>query len=283
MLSYSSSLLLLCVCLIIFSLIPLTTPANNTRAFQDLHNRANHAFSSSFTPPSQEDLLGVTAHYDLWNEVNKAWTHWAGVGYCRNSTSLLTSIGMPDDVCQRRVCLYSKKHGIYVDLRRLKLYGKVLSERHSESVSETEKEKMLQAISWYSDTSLCHKPKGGQLPANKGGRDREGEREGDEYHDREGESRSQKRIQLSYIYTLHNNAILSVSSIMEVFRTSHETNNAEYVIIDDGSSEDMSIVYALVCNLQYLFDISITYKRHDVSKGYLLSNNDGKYVLTCNM
>jgi len=65
----------------------------------------------------------------------------------------------------------------------------------------------------------CDQPRGGQLPVPAG-----------------------RQPHISFILTLHNNASLTTKCLLELFRTSREVPSAEYVIVDDGSTEDITIL-----------------------------------------
>jgi hypothetical protein len=135
---------------------------------------------------------------------------------------------------------------MYIDLGKLKNIERQLLGESSVN---------LEQVRWIGDIHDCHQPSGGQLPITEVNR---------------------KKIEVSFLYTLHNNADLSATAILEVFRTANEAVSAEFVVIDDGSTEDMSPVYALLRNLEYFFKVPIVTQTHNVSQGYLLSNNEGK-------
>lgn len=185
----------------------------------------------------------------LWTQVNAPWQHWPGVGICRNSSSLLDDI--PHDVCVRRRCLYSRSAQVNVDLDKLLLY------QHSDAMAR---------LTWTGDSAGCTQPTGGQLSS-------------------ENKSHS---TEVSFLYTLHNNAALAASSILEVFRTAHEASSVEFIIVDDGSDEDMWLVDNLLANMKYLFGTSIVRIRNNSPLGYGKSNNlgmkqaAGKFVMLLN-
>jgi hypothetical protein len=194
--------------------------------------------------PIKSDLESLV---DLWETINGPWKVWPGVGFCRNGSSLIS--GISDSVCHRRKCLYSPTHDMYIDLGKLKM---------AQLKSSNQDFAGLEKVRWTEDFRDCYRPSGGQLPVPV---DADGKR---------------KRIEVSFLYTLHNNADLSAASILEVFRTANEAATAEFVIVDDGSTEDMSPVYNLLNNLEYFFKVPIITRTHNVSTGYLYSNNEGK-------
>lgn len=65
--------------------------------------------------------------------------------------------------------------------------------------------------------SQCSLPQGGQTAPRKG-----------------------QRPHVSFIITMHNHPLVSAQSLLELFRTSHEVPSAEYIVVDDGSTEDTS-------------------------------------------
>ena len=67
--------------------------------------------------------------------------------------------------------------------------------------------------------SQCSLPRGGQKPLPAG-----------------------ERPFLSYILTMHNGPLVTAQCLLELFRTSHEVPSAEYVVIDDGSTVDTSVM-----------------------------------------
>lgn len=48
---------------------------------------------------------------------------------------------------------------------------------------------------------------------------------------------------ISFIISMHNNAEITAQCLLELFRTAHEVESAEYILVDDGSTEDLSIVH----------------------------------------
>jgi hypothetical protein len=71
--------------------------------------------------------------------------------------------------------------------------------------------------------SRCSLPRGGQAPVPWG-----------------------RRPHVTFILTMHNHAYVTAQCLLELFRTSHEVPSAEYVVIDDGSTEDTAPL-AQVC------------------------------------
>ncbi|KAI9018355.1 hypothetical protein DFJ74DRAFT_676909 [Hyaloraphidium curvatum] len=78
---------------------------------------------------------------------------------------------------------------------------------------------------------------------------------------------------VSFIFTLHNKPLMAAVSILDAFRSARELSSAEFVILDDASSDDMSLVSILCANLRNLFGADVTMLRNRVSAGYGASNN----------
>jgi O-antigen biosynthesis protein len=103
-----------------------------------------------------------------------------------------------------------------------------------------------------------------------------------------GQTTTKDIPEVSFIYTLYNNDLISARSILEVFRTAHEVSSAEFVIINDASPEELHVTYRLMKNLQELFHTNIKLIEHQDSKGYGFSNNHalenaaGVYALLLN-
>jgi O-antigen biosynthesis protein len=103
-----------------------------------------------------------------------------------------------------------------------------------------------------------------------------------------GQTASDGVPEISFIYTLYNNDKVSARSILEVFRTAHEVSSAEFIILNDGSTEDMSVTYRIIKLLKDLFNAKIKLIEHQTSQGYGISNNhaldnaQGVYALLLN-
>eukprot|EP01041_Mallomonas_annulata_P004026 gene4026-8016_t len=93
---------------------------------------------------------------------------------------------------------------------------------------------------------------------------------------------------VSFIFTLHNNPAIAIAGILEVWRTAHEVDSAEFIIYNDGSTVDMSSVTFLLDELQTLYNTKISWYSFNISLGYGPSNNKalsyarGKYALLMN-
>ena len=58
-------------------------------------------------------------------------------------------------------------------------------------------------------------------------------------------------------------------------RTAGEASSAEYILVDDGSTGDVSAAIDVGRQLQHLFQASFRYVRNKKPKGYGLANNLG--------
>ncbi|GAB4818002.1 hypothetical protein N2152v2_005048 [Parachlorella kessleri] len=80
---------------------------------------------------------------------------------------------------------------------------------------------------------------------------------------------------VSFILTFRDHAQLAAQCLLELFRTASEVASAEFVVIDDGSTEDTSPMEQAVSRLEGLFGIDIQYLRHTKALGYGPSNDEG--------
>jgi hypothetical protein len=93
---------------------------------------------------------------------------------------------------------------------------------------------------------------------------------------------------VSFIITMHNHAHITSQCIIELFRTSQEVDSAEFVVIDDGSDEDISAVITTLQNLKDLFGLNVTFYRNEWQLGYGPANSkgvelaSGKYIALIN-
>eukprot|EP01041_Mallomonas_annulata_P017533 gene17533-36052_t len=93
---------------------------------------------------------------------------------------------------------------------------------------------------------------------------------------------------VSFIFTLHNNPGMASASILEVWRTAHEVDSAEFIIFDDGSTVDMSSVRFLMNELHALYGTQYTWLSSKTPLGYGASNSQavanatGTYALFMN-
>jgi hypothetical protein len=66
---------------------------------------------------------------------------------------------------------------------------------------------------------MCEAPRGGQLPLRPG-----------------------SDPLVSFVVTMHNNAAVTAQCLLELFRTASEVESAEYVVVNDGSTEDVGVL-----------------------------------------
>ena len=246
------------------------TDSTNEGLFQSLFTKHKQR---KLNPLSYRPAMNYTVLTSAWERINSPWKHWSSVGFCNNGTSLLEDI--PHDICYRRDCLFSPYHHIYIDLQKLREF------QIDPTISSSNPLRFVN-ITWQGDLSFCRQPNGGQKPIN---------------------FRQGQLPEVSFLYTLHNNADIATQSILEVFRTSHETDSSEFIIVHDHSNEDMSLVTNLLHNLRYFFHIAITeitpktaanspisgtIGTSKSSLGYLFANNlgmrkaRGEYVVLLN-
>jgi hypothetical protein len=202
----------------------------------------NENVSLSLPSVSSKDLR-ITAHNKLWYKLDKPWKVWPGFGFCRNGTSLLGAIS--DDVCRRRVCVYSAALQMNVNLQKLKLYNPTKNN--------------VQFVRWDLDPAQCVPPAGGQRPLALN-----------------VSSGLPERPEVTFLYTLHNNPALATTAILEVFRTANEAASAEIVVIEDGSNVDMRGVFHLLDCLEKFFGVRVIRRQNKNAAGFLYSNNAGE-------
>lgn len=77
---------------------------------------------------------------------------------------------------------------------------------------------------------------------------------------------------LSFIYTIHNSPLLVARALLATFRTAHEISSAEFVVLDDGSKEDMTAVTRVMTTLQATFGTRIVKWRATKAYGYTNAN-----------
>lgn len=72
------------------------------------------------------------------------------------------------------------------------------------------------------------------------------------------------------------------------FRTAVEVQSAEFILVDDGSTQDVQLAINTGHQLQHLFGTDFKYIRNSHSKGYGIANNGGvaaasaRYVVLVN-
>ena len=179
-------------------------------------------------PLANRARMNYTAVTETWNRVNAPWKHWASAGFCNNGTSLLE--GISHDTCFRQECLFSPYYNAHIHLDRLREF----------QIDPNAADDAFQIfnLTWQGDLSLCRQPSGGQKPAGLG-----------------------QFPEVSFLYTVSNNADVTAQSILEVFRTSHEADNAEFIIVyntDHSTGDTPSVLTNLLRNLRLFFHVDIT-------------------------
>lgn len=61
-------------------------------------------------------------------------------------------------------------------------------------------------------------------------------------------------VEISFILSVHNNIRMATQCLIELFRTAGEAVSAEFIVIDDGSTDDTSLLTDTVYRLTAYFD-----------------------------
>lgn len=83
------------------------------------------------------------------------------------------------------------------------------------------------------------------------------------------------RVEVSFILSIHNHVTLATQCLLELYRTAAETTSAEFFVVDDGSTEDTSVLLDTVRRLITLFDAPIKLIRHVTPRGFGGTNMAG--------
>ena len=86
-------------------------------------------------------------------------------------------------------------------------------------------------------------------------------------------------MQVAFVIGMHNHALITAQALLEVFRTAHEAESAEYVIVDDASTDDIGIVLDTIRRLQMFFGVSVKFIRNSTPAGYGASCHQGDHLL----
>lgn len=111
----------------------------------------------------------------------------------------------------------------------------------------------------------CLQPSGGQRPTSKS-----------------------HRPQVTFIMPVHNNVLSAAQSILELFRTAHEIASAQFLVVNDGSTEDFAAVHFVIARLQKFFGVNVTLLRSATSHGFSaavragLLQSKGKWLVLVN-
>ena len=95
-------------------------------------------------------------------------------------------------------------------------------------------------------------------------------------------------VDLSFILAVQNLPIMTAQVLLELFVTSKEVNTSEFVIVDNGSSVDMKMLYDQVEFLKAHFGAKFKILRHTEALGFSKANNlaarvsSGKYLAFIN-
>lgn len=117
---------------------------------------------------------------------------------------------------------------------------------------------------------MCEEPAGGQIGF------------------RSGKEQKSKEVQVSFIITFKDQPKRTVQCMLELFRTSREADSVEFVLVNDGSTNDTSLVDAAAKTMQTHFGTVITKVHNRHSAGYGMANNmgvkaaSGKFIVLMN-
>lgn len=115
------------------------------------------------------------------------------------------------------------------------------------------------------DERKCAYPMGGQLPAVEG-----------------------SNVHVSFIMPVHNDASRSCLSVLELFKTSREAFSVEYVVADDSSTMDMSMLHNCLRSLHEYFGQRTAYTKTPSNCGFGcavmngFSSATGEYIVVIN-
>jgi GT2 family glycosyltransferase len=74
---------------------------------------------------------------------------------------------------------------------------------------------------------------------------------------------------------MHNFVKGTAQGILELFRTAHEVPGAEFILVDDGSTEEDDAALQTLLRMKYYFDTDFTYIRNDPALGFGGANMAG--------
>jgi hypothetical protein len=80
---------------------------------------------------------------------------------------------------------------------------------------------------------------------------------------------------LSFVLTMHNHVNVTMQSLLELYRTAAEVPSAEFVLVDDGSTDDTAPVQDMLRLLRAYFGVTYVYVRNEQPAGYGAANTQG--------
>ena len=81
--------------------------------------------------------------------------------------------------------------------------------------------------------------------------------------------------QVAFVITMHNFVKGTAQGLLELFRTAHEVPSAQFILVDDGSSEADDTVAQAGARMRHYFGADFTYIRNDPPLGYGAANMAG--------
>jgi cellulose synthase/poly-beta-1,6-N-acetylglucosamine synthase-like glycosyltransferase len=100
--------------------------------------------------------------------------------------------------------------------------------------------------------------------------------------------RSDRRATLAFVITAHNSPQLAAQALLEAFRVSGEAESVEFVVVDDGSTEDMRLLSEACERLTAFFGLRVRYLVNAEAAGFGAANMRGvratnaEYVMLLN-
>jgi GT2 family glycosyltransferase/glycosyltransferase involved in cell wall biosynthesis len=78
--------------------------------------------------------------------------------------------------------------------------------------------------------------------------------------------------EVSFLLTVHNKPQMVVETVLELFRTSREARSVEFVVVDDGSTEDMGELALVGSVIERHFRVPFRMVRNEASVGFGAAN-----------
>ena len=159
------------------------------------------------------------------------WLRWPGIGFCRGNRSLLYPT-YPHYLCQRRNCAWSLHAHSYVHIDSVTAFGDIFQ---------------------------------GTCAAN------------DIFAQDNTHSKYERVVsdefypEVSFLHYIQRRIDAEMNAILEVFRTSIEVNNFEFIIINDATGEDEKAITEFLSKLRTHFNVNIKYYQNEKPVGITTS------------